>query len=60
MKEGFNQLLLNDEYEGKAYNRIDALTDVVPEVTSPCGEAVLCRAIFVTLENIYERPKSIV
>lgn len=34
----------------KAYNYINALIDVVPEVTSPCWEAVLRWAVFSTLE----------
>jgi farnesyl diphosphate synthase len=46
------------EYEAQAYKRINALIDAVPEVKSPCGEAVLRRAVFRTfLEKIYKRTK---
>jgi len=46
------------EYEAQAYKRINALIDAVPEVRSPCGEAVLRRAVFRTfLEKIYKRTK---
>jgi len=49
---------LYEEYESKAYARINGLIDAVPEVTSPCGEAVLRRAVFrVFLEKIYKRTK---
>jgi hypothetical protein len=48
------------QYEAEAYARIEALIDAVPEAKSPCGEAVLHRAIFRTfLEKIYKRTKSI-
>jgi farnesyl diphosphate synthase len=61
VKEVFHQLRLDkhyEEYEAQAYNRINALIDAVPEVTSPCGEAVLRRAVFRTfLEKIYKRTK---
>jgi farnesyl diphosphate synthase len=41
------------QYEAEAYARINALIDAVPEVKSPCGEGVLCRAVFRTfLEKI--------
>jgi farnesyl diphosphate synthase len=47
-----------DEYEADAYARINALIDAVPEVTSPCGDAVLRRSVFrVFLEKIYKRTK---
>jgi farnesyl diphosphate synthase len=46
------------EYEADAYARINALIDAVPEVTSPCGDAVLRRSVFrVFLEKIYKRTK---
>ncbi|KAH9987216.1 farnesyl diphosphate synthase [Russula vinacea] len=46
------------EYEADAYARINALIDAVPEVKSPCGEAVLRRSVFrVFLEKIYKRSK---
>jgi farnesyl diphosphate synthase len=46
------------EYEAQVYARINALIDAVPEVRSPCGEAVLRRAVFRTcLEKIYKRTK---
>jgi len=46
------------EYEAQSYARINALIDAVPEVQSPCGEAVLRRAVFRTfLEKIYKRTK---
>ena len=46
------------QYEAEAYARINALIDAVPEVKSPCGEAVLRRAVFrVFLEKIYKRTK---
>ncbi|KAN0124348.1 farnesyl diphosphate synthase [Russula decolorans] len=46
------------EYEADAYTRINALIDAVPEVTSPCGDAVLHRSVFrVFLEKIYKRTK---
>jgi farnesyl diphosphate synthase len=46
------------QYEQEAYTRINALIDAVPEVRSPCGEAVLRRAVFrVFLEKIYKRTK---
>ena len=46
------------QYEAEAYKRINALIDAVPEVKSPCGEAVLHRAVFRTfLEKIYKRTK---
>ena len=46
------------EYEAQSYARINALIDAVPEVRSPCGEAVLRRAVFRTfLEKIYKRTK---
>ena len=57
VKEVVRQLRLNEhyeEYEDTAYNRINALIDLIPEVTSPCGEAVLRCAIFGTLEKIYK------
>jgi farnesyl diphosphate synthase len=46
------------EYEAEAYARINALIDAVPEVKSPCGEAVLRRSVFRTfLEKISGRTK---
>jgi farnesyl diphosphate synthase len=46
------------EYEAETYARINALIDAVPEVNSPCGEAVLRRAVFRSfLEKIYQRTK---
>ena len=46
------------EYEADAYARINALIDAVPEVASPCGDAVLRRSVFrVFLEKIYKRTK---
>jgi farnesyl diphosphate synthase len=46
------------QYEAEAYARINALIDAVPEAKSPCGEAVLRRAVFRTfLEKIYKRTK---
>jgi farnesyl diphosphate synthase len=46
------------QYEAEAYTRINALINAVPEVRSPCGEAVLRRAVFSTfLEKIYKRTK---
>lgn len=46
------------EYEADSYARINALIDAVPEVTSPCGDAVLRRSVFrVFLEKIYKRTK---
>jgi len=46
------------QYEAEAYTRINALINAVPEVKSPCGEAVLRRAVFSTfLEKIYKRTK---
>jgi farnesyl diphosphate synthase len=46
------------QYEADAYARINALIDAVPEVKSPCGEAVLRRSVFrVFLEKIYKRTK---
>lgn len=46
------------QYEAEAYARICVLIDGVPEVKSPCGGAVLRRAVFRTfLEKIYERTK---
>ena len=60
-QEVFHQLRLDkhyEEYEAQAYNRTNTLIDAVPEVTSPCGEAVLRRAVFRTfLEKIYKRTK---
>jgi farnesyl diphosphate synthase len=47
-----------ERYEAEAYARINALIDAVPEVKSPCGEAVLRRAVFRTfLEKVYKRTK---
>ena len=62
VKEVFRQLLLNEHYEeyedmAYAYNRINALIDVDPDVTSPCGEAVLRCTALNTLEKIYKRTK---
>ena len=61
MKEVIRQLRLDGhsgEYEDRAYDRIDAPIDKVPDVTSPCVEAVLRCAVFNTiLENIYKRTK---
>jgi farnesyl diphosphate synthase len=46
------------EYEAEAYARINTLIDAVPEVKSPCGEAVLRRSVFRTfMEKIYKRTK---
>jgi farnesyl diphosphate synthase len=46
------------EYEANAYARINALIDAIPEVTSPCGGAVLRRSVFhVFMEKIYKRTK---
>ena len=46
------------QYEAEAYARINAVIDAVPEAKSPCGEAVLRRAVFRTfLEKIYKRTK---
>jgi farnesyl diphosphate synthase len=61
VKEVFHQLRLDkhyEEYEAQAYSRINVLIDAVPEVTSPCGGAVLRRSVFCTfLEKIYKRTK---
>ena len=46
------------KYEADVYSRINALIDAVPEVMSPCGDAVLRRSVFrVFLEKIYKRTK---
>jgi farnesyl diphosphate synthase len=61
VKEVFREVgidALYAEYEAQVYERINALIDAVPEVQSPCGEAVLRRAVFSTfLEKIYKRTK---
>jgi len=61
VKEVFREVGIDAEYaeyEAQSYARINALIDAVPEVSSPCGEAVLRRAIFRTfLEKIYKRTK---
>ena len=45
-------------YEANAYARINAFTDAVPELMSPCGDAVLRRSVFrVYLDKIYKRTK---
>ena len=47
-----------DQYEAEAYARFYGQIDAIPEVKSPCGEAVLRRAVFRTfLEKIYKRMK---
>lgn len=59
MKEDFRKLRLDGhsgEYEDKPYDRIDAPIKV-PEVTSPCGEAVPRCAVLNTLEDICKRTK---
>ncbi|KAI0249350.1 farnesyl diphosphate synthase [Lactifluus subvellereus] len=49
---------LYSQYEAESYTRINGLIDAIPEVRSPCGEAVLRRAVFrVFLEKIYKRTK---
>ncbi|KAN0111531.1 farnesyl diphosphate synthase [Russula decolorans] len=46
------------EYKADGYTCINALINVVPEVTSPCGNAVLHQSIFrVFLEKIYKHTK---
>jgi farnesyl diphosphate synthase len=46
------------EYEADVYTRINALIDAMPEVTSPCGDAVLHRSVFrVFMEKIYKHTK---
>ena len=61
VKAIFNEVGVDElyaQYEQEAYTRINALIDAVPEVRSPCGEAVLRRAVFrVFLEKIYKRKK---
>jgi len=43
-------------YVEDAYTRIGALIDALPELRSPSGDAVLCRAIFRTqLEDLHSR-----
>lgn len=49
---------LYSQYEADSYRRINGLIDAVPEVRSPCGEAVLRRSVFrVFLDKIYKRTK---
>jgi len=61
VKEVFREVGVDgyyEQYEAEAYARINALIDAVPEVKSPCGGAVLRRAVFRTfLEKIYKRTK---
>jgi len=61
VKEVFREVGLDAyyaQYEAEAYARINALIDAVPEMKSPCGEAVLRHAVFQTfLEKIYKRTK---
>ena len=58
--KGGLQLCLNDHYEeceDKTYKHINALIDVVPELTSPCREAALRCAVFGTFGKIYNCTK---
>ncbi|KAF8468673.1 farnesyl diphosphate synthase [Russula ochroleuca] len=61
VKQVFHEVGVDEQYaqyEADSYARINALIDAVPEVRSPCGEAVLRRSVFrVFLEKIYKRTK---